>query len=147
MFDNIRKHADFQTDLNHFRIHKQNLYEDKDGFIWDDRNEFKKNAKLYDVVKIVKDESDDGYLIIYAINDRQEENLLKSFSSVIDELVTEHTSNPKIQTIIFNLISQALPKNDFTLIPVNRCFVIQKYLTLIPQSISIAPLYPPPRFV
>jgi hypothetical protein len=147
MFDNIRKHLDFQTDLNHFRIHKNNLYQDKDGFVWDDRKEFRKDDKLFDVVEVVKDPGNDDYLFVYAINDKQEENLLKSFSSIIDELVTENTSNPKIRIIIFNLITQALPKNDLKLIPVNPAFVTQEYFTIIPNSIYTDPLFPPPKTV
>lgn len=147
MFDTIRKHIDIQTDLIHFRIDKQNLYEDKDGFVWEDRNEFRKDDKLFDVVEIVKDTGNDEYLFVYAINDKQEENLLKSFSSIIDELVTENTSNPKIRTIIFNLITQALPKNDFVLIAVNQAYITHDSLTIIPNSIDIDPLYPPPRFI
>jgi hypothetical protein len=146
MFDNIRKHIDIQSDLNQFRIHNKNLYEDKDGFTWEDKNEFRKDDKLFDVVEIIKD-ADDDYLIVYAINDKEEENLLKSFSSILDDLINEHTSNPKIRTIIFNLISQALPKSDFEIIIVNQSFIMPDHFMLVPNSVNIDPPFPPPKFV
>jgi hypothetical protein len=147
MFENIRNHINLVEDLNEFRINKTNLYNNRDGLIWEDKNELTFNGKLFDIVEIINDKDDDEYLIVYALNDKQEETLLKSFSNIINELVTEHTSNANLRTILFNLISQALPKIDFSLIPVKRSYIVPASITLIPKSLTTDPLSPPPKFV
>ena len=147
MFENIRKHKNLVEDLNEFRINRTNIYKDGDGIIWEDKNEFITNGKLFDIVEIIDDKDDDEYLIVYALNDVQEETLIKSFSNIINELVTENTSNANLRTILFNLISQALPKIDFSLIPVNRSYIFPTFITLIPKSLTTDPLSPPPKIV
>ena len=147
MFENIRKHITLVEDISKFRIHKSDLFSDIEGITWEDKNEFKIDNKLYDVVKIADDKNDDEYVIVYAINDIQEEKLINSFNNIVDDLLTERTSNPKIRTILFNLISQALPKIHFSLIPANRSYITQDYITLIPKSFDKDVLSPPPKSV
>jgi hypothetical protein len=147
MFENIRKHINLVEDISKFRMHKTDLFSDINGIIWEDKTEFKIDNKLYDIVEILTDKSDNDYVIVYAINDMQEENLINSFNNIVDDLLTEHTNNPKIRTILFNLISQALPKIDFSLIPANRSYIIQNYITLIPNSFITDVLPPPPKSV
>jgi hypothetical protein len=147
MFENIRKHINLVEDISKFRIYKTDLFTDVEGITWEGKNEFKIENKLYDVVEIIDDKSDNKFVIVYAINDIQEENFVNSFNNIVDDLLTEHTSNPKIRTMLFNLISQALPKIDFSLIPANRSYIIPDHLTLILNSIQIDVLSPPPKFV
>lgn len=145
MFQNIREHKNLVEDLIAFKILKTNLFTDKNGIIWEGKNEFTNKNNLYDVVEIEEDQTDKGYVIVYAINDKQEENLVRTFDNLINELITEHSNNPKIRTILFNLISQALPKVAFSLLPVEQSYSIPFQLTLFLTSIKSDILTPPPK--
>ncbi len=147
MFQNIREHKNLVKELRAFRILKKCLYVDNNGINWEGKNEFRISSELFDVVEILDDEADNDYLIIYAINDKQEETLVKTFDNLINELITEHTSNPKIRSILHNLISQALPKIDFSLIPAKQSYLIPNHLTSFLNSFKTDILTPPPKFV
>jgi hypothetical protein len=145
MFENIKYHKDLLGIVSQFKIHRNNLYKDGQGFIWDGQNEFKIENKLYDVLELVEDINNTNYLIIYAINDLKEEMAIKSFSNLIDELVNEKIKSQRINTILLNLITQALIKVNFSLIPIRQCCIIIRHSEFMPKSLDQMPLLHPPK--
>ena len=145
MIENIKYHKEMFDIVTRFKINKNDLYADKQGIIWEGENEFKMDNKLFDVLEIAEDKNDPDYLIVYAINDLQEEMVIKSFSHLIDDVVNGKTGDVKIRTVLSNLISQALPKIDFSFIPVMQSYIVFQYSELLPKSFNTSPLAPPPK--
>lgn len=145
MIESIRHHKDLFGIVSQFRMLKNDLCKDKNGFIWDGQNEFKKENNLFDLLQIVEDKNNPDYLMIYAINDLKEETAIKSFSNLIDELVNEKAKSQRIRTILANLITQAIPNLNFSLTPIRQWAAIMKFSELMPISFDRVPLPHPPK--
>jgi hypothetical protein len=145
MFSEIREHLNSKCELEFFRFNDSELFSDTKQITWDSKEEFYYNGKLYDVVCIKNDAKDSNIKIIYAINDNKEEKLIHSFNSLIDDLVNGNTANPKIRTILFNLISQALIQNGFNLNYCIQYVVVYKEIIIQFLSFQQSPDSPPPK--
>lgn len=93
-----------------FRISKAQYKVNIGGFNWHDSNEFEYKDCLYDIIKI----SETGNsLILFCINDKTEEKIVKSFNGELNNLAKGDLRNSKLKTSVINLVSQALIKNSF----------------------------------
>ena len=146
MFEYIKCNKYLFNEVVNFRIHKNNLFKDKNGFIWDEKYEFKKENKLYDIVEITVDKNDNNYVLVYAINDVREESMLKTFSSQISKLANESAKNNRLRTMLSTLILKALPVSDFSFVIEQNKQIPMEYNSLTPLSFYKPPTTPPPKF-
>ncbi len=145
MFQYIKCHKYLFDELISFRIPKKDLFNNRNGFIWEKKKEFFKDNKLFDIVEISEDKNDNNYVFVYALNDKREETMVKTFTKNINKLVNDKTKSPKLRTILSNLISQALP-----IINIKLFFEQTKqngltYSSQIPLFFYKTPISPPPE--
>ncbi len=95
-----------------FRIHKEKLYINSDGFTWKDNSEFEYGGMLYDIIRI-KEEDDGSFAVLYCLNDTAEQKIVKSFNDEVNALAGGKLNNSKYKTSLLNLISQALCLTPF----------------------------------
>ena len=114
VFNSINNGDYSPSELICFRIKKDLLYKDKNGFIWNDKKEFEYNGRMYDVIRINENGKD---YVLCCLNDLTEEKIIKSFAGEINRLVTDDPKDSKSKTSLFNLISQALLYNKFEILP------------------------------
>ncbi len=93
-----------------FRINKEKLYTNTDGFTWKDNSEFEFNGMLYDIIKT---EVEGDYAILYCLNDITEQEIVKSFNDEVNALAGGKLNNSTYKTSLLNIISQALCINPF----------------------------------
>lgn len=144
MFNYINHNYVKSDDVTRIRIKRKDVFINTSNLVWEGDNEFKYNDKLYDIIKIDKSNEE---IVLLAVNDIQEENLLKSFSEILDEIISEKSNNPRIRTIIFNFISQAISAYIFLIIPPTICIDYVKPSSLINYYVFINPISPPPKSV
>lgn len=144
MFSYIKHNYVKSDDVTRIRIKRKDLYNNTSNIVWDGEEELRYNDKLYDIIKIENSNED---IVLFAVNDIQEENLLKSFSEILDEIISEKSNNPRIRTIIFNFISQATPAYIFFIIPTTISIGYVKPNSLINYCVFINPISPPPKSV
>ena len=147
MKEKIRNEGYLDDEVVNIRIRKENLYKNTDRISWEDEKEFRMNNNLYDIIEVVPCVDDPGCLEIHALNDSKEEHILKTFAGRIDQLVNEKLNTPNIKTILFALISQALPYKYFSLADVNPGFIIIKNYESSALKNYISPTEPPPKYM
>jgi hypothetical protein len=110
---------------------------------WVERNEFRYNGSLYDVVNNQIDS--DGNVSIYVINDEKEKELYALFEQQVDENDSDTETN-KNNTKLLELLSTVdLPVNNL------NCFVPEKLVSIafhkstLYNTIVGEILSPPPR--
>jgi hypothetical protein len=114
IFSSIRRGNYAPSEIIYFTIYKDQLYEDTENFVWNDKSEFEYDGKLYDIIRIVVK---DNKLVLYCLNDLAEEKIAKSFEGELNRLVTDAPNDSKVKTSLFNLISQALIYHKYELLP------------------------------
>lgn len=146
VFIQLKKDISSFAEIEHFKIKKTDLHNNNSGSIqWKNEDEFLFNEHMYDVVLIRDDQGNPGYSIIYAVNDIKEDKLLKSFSKLLDDLINGNTTNPKLRTILNNLISCALVDAVFNFNSYYHNYVILKSNSIKILSFFIKPVSPPPK--
>jgi hypothetical protein len=114
IFNSIKDENYLPSEIICFNIKKDLLYEDINGFIWNDKKEFEYNGRMYDVIRVSEGSNES---VLYCLNDQAEERILKSFSGEFNRLVTDNPKDSKTKTSLLNLIFQALFYNQFEFSP------------------------------
>jgi hypothetical protein len=114
IFSSIKDDNYLPSEIICFNINKDLLYEDINGFIWNDKKEFEYNGRMYDVIRVSESSNES---VLYCLIDQAEERILKSFAGDFNRLVTDNPKDSKTKTSLFNLISQALFYNQFEFSP------------------------------
>lgn len=125
-----------------FRIHKEKLFTNSDGFTWKDNFEFEYNGMLFDIIRT---EEHGSFAVLYCINDTTEQKIVQSFNDEVSALACEKLNKSIYKTSLLNLISQALCVNPFYF---NQPDDKQKYLLKSNMHIISFPAIiptPPPK--
>jgi hypothetical protein len=142
MTADIRKGDYSIENVVQFRLAKDKLHTDANGFIWKEEHEFEYEGALYDIIK-VKEENEN--VILFCLNDLAESQIIKNFSNEINDLARGKINNSKYKTSLINLILHALYINPYKL-DLQNCR--QKYFintTLYIPACFIGILSPPPK--
>ncbi|MCX8010560.1 MAG: hypothetical protein N3A61_05360 [Ignavibacteria bacterium] len=125
-------------------IKPEDLFVDRDGIIWKEKDEIEYHGKLFDIVQIKKSE---GNLILYCFEDEKEERLIKNFFAYQDIHHQNKKSRSNYITLLSTIIHQALISGNNCLNRFDKFLLINLYLTNKYKSIIIDLDSPPPKLI
>ena len=144
VFRKIKKETFSAAEISCFKIKREKLYKNTGDIYWCDENEFEYRGRLFDIINI-NYENDSA--VLYAINDLDEEKIIKSFNGQLNELAGGDLKLPGIKTSMQNLVLQGLVNKAFKLqLAISEQIFFGSYDNYFIKSYHEIPV-PPPKAV
>ena len=118
----------------------------KNNIIWNDKNEFKYNGLMYDVIK--KEILSNGTVKYYCLIDKDENNLNNKITNFVNNNLDSQSKTNDISKIQVKLFAvNYIPAKKIEFVFCNNVHKIKSFTTEFYSSLKLDLQSPPPKFV
>lgn len=117
----------------------------KNNIVWKDKQEFKYNGLMYDVIN--KEVLDNGDIKYFCLLDKKENKLNKQISNYVNNNLDNHSKTSDISKILIKLFAvNYIPAKKIEFVICNNVQNIKCFTTKLYYSIKLDLQSPPPKY-